>query len=403
MDLVHEFPRGKVLGGTSAINYMLYVRGQSDEYDDWARITGYQNWAWSGLRPYFLKHESLTAPAPVADHDNARLKTKRAFETESHGTSGPIKTSFGNWSAPVEDLWHDASKAMGLPWEPPKDAWSGSHLGGYSSLSMIDRSHGPGIRSYSASGYLVPNAKRQNLVVLTEGLVAKVVLAQNGEKPIATGVVFLRNGQEYTVTAKYEVVLAAGVVQTPQILELSGVGKKEVLSSAGVQTVVENDSVGEHFEDHPVIISSYNLVDGEFSLDHMTQEAILSEAMQKYRSGQGGPLANGVNANGFVAIAQVATPEEMKRINEAVSVAKDSARDRWVKEERALLAERVQDPRAASIQFTFLAASVNPGGFYDQEAVLAPSIEQSRCSIITGFSHPFSRGSIHIQSAYILG
>ena len=379
----------------------MYVRGQSDEYDDWAQITGYQSWAWSGLKPYFLKHESLTAPAPGADHGDAGTKAKEVFKAESHGMFGPIKTSFGNWSAPVEDLWHRASKAMGLRWEPPKDAWSGSHLGGYSSLSTIDRSQGPGTRSYSASAYLVPNAKRQNLVVLTEGLVVRVLLAQNGGKPIATGVVFLKNSEEYTVTAKREVILAAGVVQTPQLLELSGIGRKDVLSSAGVQTIVENDRVGEQFEDHPVTILSYDLIDGEFSLDHMTQEAVMDKAMQEYESGQGGPLANGYNANGFVAIAQVATSEEMKRIDDAVSAAKDSARDRWVKDERKLLAERIHDPRAANIQFIFLAASVDPSIFHFQGKGLPPAVGQSRCSIITAFSHPFSRGSIHIQSPYI--
>ena len=392
-----------MLGGSSAINYMMYVRGQSNEYDDWARITGYQSWGWSGLKPYFLKHESLVIPAPAADHDNAGIKTKEVFKAEAHGTSGPIKTSFGNWSAPIEDLWHQSSnKALGLQWEPPEDAWSGSHLGGYSNLSTIDRSQGPGTRSYSASGYFVPNSERPNLVVLTEAHVFKLVLAHDREQTTATGVIFLKDGQEYTATAKSEVVLTAGVVQTPQILELSGIGGKDILSSAGVQTIVENDRVGERFEDHALTISSYNLVDGEFSLDLMTQEAVVGEAMRKYGSGQGGPLANAINANGFVATAQVATSEEMKRITDAASAAKDSAQDHWVKDERTLLAERVQDPRAAGIQLIFLAGSVNPESFHDQTQLFTPGVGHSRCSIATTLSHPFSRGSIHIQSAYIL-
>lgn len=80
-NLTHAFPRGKALGGSSAINYMMFVRGQATEYNDWARITGYQSWAWSGLQPLFLKHEAMTVPAQ--DEVDTGSKTTRVFENES--------------------------------------------------------------------------------------------------------------------------------------------------------------------------------------------------------------------------------------------------------------------------------------------------------------------------------
>lgn len=82
---------------------MMYARGQATEYDDWARITGYQSWAWSGLKPFFLKHESMTVSAK--DQVDGSRKATGVFEDEFHGVAGPIKTSFGNWSAPVQEAW----------------------------------------------------------------------------------------------------------------------------------------------------------------------------------------------------------------------------------------------------------------------------------------------------------
>ena len=374
---------------------MMYVRGQATEYNDWARITGYQSWAWPGLQPFFLKHESMIVPAQ-GEGDSAS-KARRVFENEFHGTSGPIKTSFANWSTPTEEAWHQTGKEMGLQWTPPKDAWSGSHMGGYSNLSTIDRSQGPGTRSYAVTGYLAPNAARQNLKILTEATVTKIILDQNAGIPTSTGAVFLSNGKEFVVSAKREVILAAGVAQTPQILELSGIGRHDVLQSVGLQTVVESERVGEQLVDHPVTVLSYDLVEGEVSLDHMTQEAVMAEAMQKYGRGEGGPLANGISSNAFVAVAQIATSEEMSRINDAVELELASAPGRWAKAEREILAERINDPQTASLQLLILPATIDPSRFDDQTKLLAPGVGNSRCSIAVALSHPFSKGSIHIQ------
>lgn len=373
----------------------MYVRGQATEYNDWARITGYQSWAWSGLQPFFLKHEAMIVPAQDSVDTESRTIV---FENEFHGSSGPIKTSFGNWSAPVQEAWHQTGKKMGLQWTPPKDAWSGSHLGGYSNLSTIDRSQGPGTRSYAVTGYLTPNSARHNLKVLTEATVTKVLLDQNAGITTSKGVAFQSNGKEFAVYAQREIILAAGVVQTPQILELSGIGRPDVLQSAGLECIVENQRVGEQFVDHPVTALSYDLVDGEMSLDHMTQEAVMGEAMRKYGLGEGGPLANGMNGNAFLAAAQIATPEEMARINHAVKLELESAPDRWTKADRKILAERINDPQTASLQLAILPATTDPSRFDDQTKLLAPGVGNSRCSVIVAFSHPFSKGSIHIQN-----
>ena len=119
-------------------------------------------------------------------------------------------------------------------------------MGFYSSLAAVDRSTDRGRRSYSATGYLRPNLGRPNLKVLVEALATKVNLDGN----TARGVEFLHDGQKYLVKASKEVILSGGVINSPQVLELSGIGDPEVLKTAGVDCVVENKSVGSNFQDH---------------------------------------------------------------------------------------------------------------------------------------------------------
>ena len=120
------------------------------------------------------------------------------------------------------------------------DAWSGDHMGFYSSLGAVNRTTDPGKRSYAATGYLRPNLGRANLKVLTSALVNKIVL----EGKTATGVEFVHNGRTEVVKASREVILSGGAISSPQILELSGIGDPEVLKAAGVDCLVENKRVG---------------------------------------------------------------------------------------------------------------------------------------------------------------
>ena len=227
---------------------------------------------------------------------------------------------------------------------------------------------------------------------------ARIVLDCDRHIPAAPGVVCLKDGQERIVKTKREIIIAAGVVQTSQILELSGIGRRDILENVGLQCLVDSARVGEQFEDHPATVLSYDLVDGELSLDQLTQQAVMGEAMQKYEMGQGGPLAHGLNGTGFVAIAHIATMKEKNRISQAVNEEIESARDRWTMEERRILAKRIMNPQAASIQLAILAASADPSHFDDQTKLLALGIGNNRCYIMVAAAHPFSRGSIHIQS-----
>jgi len=226
---------------------------------------GNKGWGWEDLKPYFMKHQTIDMPDGKVKGEDPQLMP-HADHHEHHGTDGPIHTSFNDWRAPVEDDFIKAAYEVTKTKNTLKDAWSGDHLGFYSSLGAVDRVGDPGTRSYSASGYLKPNLGRHNLKVLTEATASKIVLDDSNT---ARGVEFLYGGKQYRVEAKREVVLSAGVIQTPQLLELSGIGNPEILKKADIDCKVENASVGANFQDHVLSGMGFDLADGVESMDAM--------------------------------------------------------------------------------------------------------------------------------------
>ena len=303
-------PRGKLLGGSSGINYLMYVRGSRKDYDGWASL-GNKGWGWDDLAPYFKKHQTL---------DRTELKSKdpqfmpHAAVDKWHGTDGPIHTSFNDWYMPLEEDFAKAAYEVTGTEKTLHDAWSGDHMGFYSSLGAVNRSDDPGKRSYAASGYLRPNLGRQNLKVLTEAQATKIVL----DGTTATGVEFVHGGRSLKVNAKQEVILSTGVIQTPQLLELSGIGDPDILEKAGVQCVVENKRVGANFQDHVLGGLLYDLAPGVESMDALHGEEFAKVQQDLYEKSQTGLYASPGMCMGFVSYASVATPEELKTTIAAV-------------------------------------------------------------------------------------
>ena len=200
-------------------SFQMYVRGHKLDYDDWEKL-GNKGWSFDDLLPYFKKHEHFDDPASYSNPSNIPLETK--YDADFHGKDGPIHTSFSTWTSPHEREWIAACSTLGEKMGSPMNAWSGDHLGTYHSLSTIDRSNGEmgGTRSYSTTGYLLPNAGRTNLRVLTDALVTKLVVSATGD---VTGVEFIHSGKSHAVKAKKEVVLSAGTVGSPSFQRLSDI------------------------------------------------------------------------------------------------------------------------------------------------------------------------------------
>lgn len=219
---VLRIPRGRLLGGSNAINGMIFVRGQRQDYDDWAAL-GNPGWSWAGVLPYFRSME-------------------RAWEIdgESRGRGGPIAVSLPRDRDELCDAFLTAAVKAGYPENP--DYNSGDQEGfGYYQVN-----HEGGRRSSALGGYLQPARRRPNLTVLTGAHVDQVRF--DGSRCV--GVRYRHGGVAREATCGREVILSAGTVQSPQLLELSGVGSAEVLKRVGVPVVHHLPGVGENFRDH---------------------------------------------------------------------------------------------------------------------------------------------------------
>ena len=192
-------------------------------------------------RPFLKKAEAFQVP------DQANQGKHHAyFDQEFHGTNGPIDTIYPPEYAECNKYWHATLNSLGI--KTNRSHFSGSNVGCWTSLAAVDPKSQQ--RSYSARAYYLPASSRQNLILLTEATVRNIVLERDGNGWKATGVVFVHQDKEQTVKVDGEVILSAGSVQSPQLLELSGIGNPKVLKAACIETKVANFNVGENLQEH---------------------------------------------------------------------------------------------------------------------------------------------------------
>ena len=236
---------------------------------------------------------------------------------EFHGTSGPIHTGFNDSILPVEnDIIKACEEATGIT-SKPADPWSGDHIGIYHTLGSVIRT-GPnkGKRSYSARGYYEDiRAIRPNLKVLCEALVNIIVLSGK----TATGVSLTHAGVKYQVPARREVIVSCGTIQSPQILELSGIGDPEILKAAGVECKVANSGVGANVQDHPVTFSVIEVQPSMMTMDTLYQVPDAMEAASKqYAETSGGPLSSISSLQGFFPAKKILSETELGEIIQSI-------------------------------------------------------------------------------------
>ena len=231
------------------MNTMMYSNCSKRDLDSWERL-GNEGWNWEAMQPYYRKLETYKAPT----EELAKAMESGYIDPKLRGTDGPIQTTFvESLSGWMEKSWLDACRTAGYP--APKEPRNGVSLGAYNQLMTIDPKDWT--RSYSYTGYLAPHLDRPNLQVLTNAKAGKVLLRKDGEETVATGVKFFVEGKEYQATAAREVICSAGSVQTPQILELSGIGDRALLQKYGIDTIIDNAFVGTNLQDHPLVGLTY--------------------------------------------------------------------------------------------------------------------------------------------------
>jgi choline dehydrogenase len=217
-----QCPRGKVLGGSSSINGMVYARGHPLDFERWEE-EGAKGWGYRNVLPYFRRAESFRGPADAYRGDGGPLATSRGFKTN-----------------PLYDAFIEAGRQAGYAVSPDLN---GERQEGFGALDMTVKD---GVRSSTANAYLRPAMKRRNLEVRTHALATRI--AFDGRR--AVGVHYRHQGREHKIQARREVILCGGPVNSPQLLKLSGIGPAAELGALGIGVVADRPGVGENLQDH---------------------------------------------------------------------------------------------------------------------------------------------------------
>ncbi|AJG23450.1 choline dehydrogenase [Cupriavidus taiwanensis] len=277
-------PRGRTLGGSSSINGLIYIRGQKRDYDEW-RDLGNPGWGWDDVLPYFRK-----------------LETNDLGASATRGDSGPMHATSVPPEHELVDAFIGASERLGVP--RTNDFNDGRQEGvGYFQVSTKN-----GFRCSTAVGYLKPAKSRANLHIETLAQATKVLF----EGKRATGVRYVRDGRTLEVKATREVLLCAGAIQSPQLLQLSGVGPAALLSEFGIKPVHVSPGVGENLQDHLQVRLMYEVTKPITTNDAVRSLTGRAKMGLQWLLRRSGPLAVGINHGGMFCRAlpdENATPD----------------------------------------------------------------------------------------------
>jgi choline dehydrogenase len=279
------YPRGRVLGGSSSINGMIYVRGQPEDFDHWAQL-GNRGWSWDDVLPYFLKSENWEGAADSV-----------------HGKGGPLVTAHGRDRPVLCQAAIEAGGQLGLEYRADvNDLARGAREG----IGWVQHTRAGRRRASAARSYLRPALKRPNLQVITHALVHRVLL--DGAR--AVGVEYSVNGSITHVSAAAEVILAAGAIGSPHVLQLSGIGNPEHLLQTGITVRHALRGVGRNLQDHYLARVSCE-VRGAPSLNQMSRGLGLLRQVLRYVASGSGILTYGASlvAASVQVLPESATPD----------------------------------------------------------------------------------------------
>lgn len=361
-------PRGKVLGGSSALNFLTHNRASAAEYDSWEAL-GNPGWNWETMLAAMVKAENFTGI------------NSEYYGIQGVGNSGPVKTVVNRRIPPHQNAWIPTFNNLNI--KTNRESLGGNVNGVMYQPSTINPDRW--VRSYSANAYL-PIAG-SNLKVWTKTRVSKVNLKLVDGKQRATGVT-LADGK--TVTARREVILSAGALHSPGLLELSGIGRADVLASAGVKQLINAPGVGENLQDHVRAQVSFQLKDEFVSADILVfNQTYATEQLELYRHGKESLWDYTNSAYAFTNWRQAIGKSGDAAVTKLAQEAGDGSPAhktnlKWLK-----------DPSIPQLELILQDGYIGDKGY---PAANSKLFGKSFFTIVNCLMHPFSRGSVHIIS-----
>ncbi|CAL1697277.1 unnamed protein product [Somion occarium] len=386
-------PRGKGLGGSSLLNFTVAVRPTKEELNALEAL-GNPGWNWDNLWKYMKKSERLQPPE-LSKEDSLRYAASP--DPKLHGTDGPIAKSYTSNLFPPFPAFMDTLEKLGLPRNP--DTGGGDSIGSLLFPTTVDKKDCT--RSYSASAYYAPNAERPNLLVVTGAHVTKILLEPSHDGlQRAVGVEFIKDEQTYRINASKEIILSAGAFQSPQILELSGIGNKKILKQHGIETRIDLPSVGENLQDHAYAPTIIEVDDRVPTMETTYVDEEFARQLELYKEGKGLFTALPANLCSFIPAHIFAESEDLARWKSLANLEASSpdvfadtpeSVKRGIRKQYEYLAKWLDDPTAPMAQILSLYLHFPVPG-------LPVDTSKRYMSLLGAYTHPFARGSVHITS-----
>ncbi|KAH8119486.1 alcohol oxidase [Phellopilus nigrolimitatus] len=297
---------GKALGGSTVINSMIFPRAEKEQYDVWGTLNNDSSWTWAGLLPYFKKSELSTPPDPSQVANGVR------FDSNVHGFDGRVHVGFPNFFFKQSQLWVQTAEGLGFAASP--DLANGDpHAIGVTSNSLDAKNN---TRCSAACAYYTPFADRPNFDVITNATVTRIVWDDNTNETLARalGVEYVSsNGSTLFVSIDKEVIVSAGTIGSPKVLELSGVGNATILKAAGVEQRVDLPTVGENLADH---VHSWVNAFTSFNLtkDLLNNATFAAEQRELWFANRTGLLSAAPRSLGIAAPSNVFSSEQVTKL-----------------------------------------------------------------------------------------
>lgn len=366
-------PRGKCVGGSSAINSFALIYPNKAGFDVWAEL-GNEGWDWKGLRDGFRTFQTMCEP---------RTEIKNVFPVVSPGdslTNGPIMATMPIRTNELREAWVNTFRELGL--ENTADPLDGEALGGYISTNHItsdtrERSH--------AGSFL--DSSPNNLHLVTGAMVERITFIKDSAPLVADGVVYTKSGTTYTAKPRKEVILAAGVFGSPQILELSGIGNPKVLQKHGISLLYANKSVGENLQDHIRAGISFEVVPGLDS-DQPKDE---DEKRRRYEEDRAGPWAESACWTfAYLPLTPFMSPEDKHDLGKKLDAYVNTSCSTFERTRNDYIRRMTMSDDEATVTAFLARRSLVPTNDSTEYATLHAML-----------SHPFSRGSTHISAGQV--
>jgi choline dehydrogenase-like flavoprotein len=384
-------PRGRTLGGSSAINIAMVIYPSKLGVDAWEKL-GNRGWNWETLQPYFHKFQHLIEPS-------AATSTQLSLDylnKELYDSNGPVQVSFGEGIAsPFKAAWPKTFEELGH--RLTADPLSGVSTGAFIHPGSIDST---GARSHAGSAYYNKDvAERANLKVITETSVEKVILEEMSDgKFRATGVqIIAKDGSPCTISAREEVIVSAGALKSPQLLELSGIGNKEILESHGISVLINNPFVGENLQDHGFVPCSWEVENPLSSGDCQRDLEIAKLLVDEYQNSGSGPLSACQTASSFMPLVDMSAQERRDLVEEHLT-ADLPCNPPFLKVQYETIRDMLLDNDEPSGQYTMAPFQINPAAGPSLQGVFGMKVPGNYMTIMSVLNYPFSRGSVHISS-----